>query len=194
MTINIFEGSRRIAILVALVWMLGWIIAAFNVSPSITIAYKISGPGVAPIRMTEECPSDSATEFMNKATKSGTNARIKLCFLARTADNGNRVIPFRVEAGTGRWWGDREYSTEVSEYTRLVKASFVLPQADETWIEGQRWPQFLKELGQGILFAIIGLLSFWAFTWITGWIVRGFLGIPRGKDRRDGSADIPHNP
>jgi hypothetical protein len=35
-----------------------------------------------------------------------------------------------------------------------------------------------------------GLVFIWAFTWIVGWITRGFMGIPRGQDSKpvaDGS-------
>ncbi len=33
--------------------------------------------------------------------------------------------------------------------------------------------------------AISGILFIWVFTWIIGWIVRGCMGIPRGKDQRE---------
>jgi len=29
-----------------------------------------------------------------------------------------------------------------------------------------------------------GLIFVWAFTWGVGWIVRGFMGIPRGSDQK----------
>ena len=35
-----------------------------------------------------------------------------------------------------------------------------------------------------LIFLFAGLASLWALTWATGWIVRGFMGIPRGKDHR----------
>lgn len=37
---------------------------------------------------------------------------------------------------------------------------------------------------QGALIAIGGLVFLWGFSWAVGWIVRGFMGIPRGHDRR----------
>ena len=191
MVINVFEGARRVSKLVAAIWIIGWIWAAFVVSPSVNVTYKIAGPGEVPIRMMEDCPDDSLTKDEYRVTKSGTKASMTLCFLARTADNGDRVIPFRVDPATRLWWGGEKYSSEVSEYTNRVKASFTFPQADEAWIDSQLWPKLLKELGQGALVAIIGLLFLWAFTWVTGWIVRGFMGIPQGQDQRKKGTDTP---
>ena len=35
------------------------------------------------------------------------------------------------------------------------------------------------------LWLIRGLLFLWAFTLVTGWIVRGFMSIPKGQDHRE---------
>ncbi len=50
--------------------------------------------------------------------------------------------------------------------------------------DGQWLLQLLKDLGQKVLGVISGLLFLWAFTWVIGWIVRGFMGIPRGQDKK----------
>ena len=165
--------------------------AAFFVSPSVSVNYKITNPGAVPIRVMEECSPDSATEYeFGKTTRSGTKATVELCFLAQTADNGDRLIPYRVDLVAGQWWGGERYSTEVGEYTRRVRKAFSFPQADEAWIDGQWWPQFLKEIGQGAIVAISGLLFLLAFTWATGWVVRGFMGIPRGQDHKQESGEM----
>lgn len=189
MAINVFEGARRIAKLFAAIWVIGWIVAAFYVSPSINVTYKIVGPGKAPVRLTEGCPSDSAREYRSIKTNSGTEAWVTLCFFAISAEDGTSMIPFYVDPETKALWGKEKYSTEVSQYTNRVAASFTISQADGEWIDSQWWPQFLKELGEGALVAIGGLLFLWTFTWGTGWIVRGFMSIPRGKDRREKRAD-----
>ena len=36
----------------------------------------------------------------------------------------------------------------------------------------------------GVLFICEMLFVFWIFTWTTGWIVRGFMGIPTGTDKK----------
>ena len=50
--------------------------------------------------------------------------------------------------------------------------------------DGQWLPQLLKDLGQKVLGTISGLLFLWAFTWVIGWVVRGFMGIPKGQDKK----------
>lgn len=184
MAINIFEGARRITKLIAAIWIIGWLVAAFNVSPSTSVTYQIARPGAVPVLTTEKCPSDSATEYDHKETKSGTKAWVTLCFLAITADDGSKVIPYRADPVKSQWWVERKYSSEVSEYTHRIATSFSIPPSDEARIDSQWWPSFLKELGQGALGAIGGLLFLWAFAWTMGWIVRGFMGIPRGSDCR----------
>ena len=54
----------------------------------------------------------------------------------------------------------------------------------EGWIDDQGWPERLKEFGWGVLWVIGGLVFIWGFSWAVGWIVRGFMGVPRGQDRR----------
>jgi hypothetical protein len=50
--------------------------------------------------------------------------------------------------------------------------------------DGQWLPQLLKDLGQKVLGVISGLFFLWAFTWVIGWIVRDFMGIQRGQDKK----------
>lgn len=215
MAINIFEGARRIAKIFAAVWVMGWVVAAFFVSPSVDVRYMITFPGKPPVRMVEECPSNSATEYMYKKTTSGTEARIEVCFLALTAEDGTSIIPIvskeelnqiakkadakgdrnavdtilvileGMEAQRTIIWGKEKYSPEVSQYTKRIEALFAIPQDDEEWIDGQWRVQFLKELGQGSFVAMSGLVFLLVFTWGIGWIIRGFMGIPRGKDRKE---------
>ena len=35
-----------------------------------------------------------------------------------------------------------------------------------------------------VIQAWLSMAGFWAFTWTVGWIVRGFMGIPHGKDSK----------
>ena len=65
-----------------------------------------------------------------------------------------------------------------------IKYPFALYICGQEARDGQWWPQLLKDLGQKVLRIISGLLFLWAFTWVIGWIVRGFMGIPRGQDKK----------
>ena len=197
MQINAFEGARRIAKLTAVLWILGWIVAAFFFTPSppaISISYLIAGPGIAPTRIEENLCNDDGKELVNVTTKKGSRTFVVLCFLSWTIPPfppgfipdsplppGFFTDKFYTFYGdkSGRW-----DSPEVNAYTAQVKKNFALSQADEKWIDRQSWFESLRQFGVGLLAAIGGLVCLWAFSSVVGWIVRGFAGIPMGVDKR----------
>ncbi|MFC5550746.1 hypothetical protein [Massilia aerilata] len=42
----------------------------------------------------------------------------------------------------------------------------------------------MEQIGEAVSGTIVGLLMTWGIVWAIGYIVRGFLGIPRGQDYR----------
>jgi hypothetical protein len=60
--------------------------------------------------------------------------------------------------------------------------AFKIPESDESYITFLVSIQFIKNVGQHLLNMVGSLAGLWFFTWAVGWIVRGFLGIPRGSD------------
>jgi hypothetical protein len=78
------------------------------------------------------------------------------------------------------------YSAEVIKYMRDTAEAFAIPDADHKAIDDQFWPAQVKALMEGALYAMTGLIVLAVFTWTIGWVVRGFLGIPRGHDHRVG--------
>lgn len=187
MAVNAFEGARRIGMLIAAIWTIGWIVAAFFFSePYISVNYTISWPNELPKRSDPSCTfGDNEIEYVTVQTAKGTEAHVRLCFLAQPSNDGRKLIFYAVDPSNPKLFiGNARHSTEVQDYAKRVKNGFVLPKADEPWIDQQLWPERLKILGQGALGAIGGLLFLWCFSWAIGWIVRGFLGIPRGKDRK----------
>ena len=188
MTVNIFEGARRITKLVAMLWGLGWIMAAFfQDAPYIVATYSVSFPN-PPIRSNNDCNiGEDAIEFLDTRTQQGVKASVNICFIAMRASNGQKVVPYAIQ-GNG-WIGNTRYSAEVLEYTAQVKKKFTLDKGTEEWIDNQVWPKRLSQMGQGALIAIIGLLALWVVSWSIGWIVRGFMGVPRGKDFRTERTD-----
>jgi hypothetical protein len=62
-------------------------------------------------------------------------------------------------------------------------ASFQIPVSDEGYIKRLVWLQKAQSVGLGFLQMLVTLAGFWIFVWTIGWIVRGFRGIPQGKDR-----------
>lgn len=98
-------------------------------------------------------------------------------------DDKRQLVPYRLDE-KNILWGAAVYSREVSNYERELEARFALPQADIDWIEKEISTQYWKNWKEGIGYLGLGLGVFAGFVWAVGWIVRGFMGIPRGMDRK----------
>ena len=68
--------------------------------------------------------------------------------------------------------------------SRLLKV-FKIPESDESYITRLGWLNTAKSAGMHLLGMLASIAAFWAFTWAVGWIVRGFMGITRGKDSKE---------
>jgi hypothetical protein len=98
MNINMFEGARRIAKLVAVLWAVGWCIDAFTNSTYIHVYFRVDSPGSVPIRMEGQergCNEDDATEYLSQRTNKGTDVSLTLCFKPFTSIDGRKLIPIR---------------------------------------------------------------------------------------------------
>ena len=186
MSINIFEGARRITLLAAILWIVGWVWAAVAFSePYLLAAFTTSYPHTEFVWSdSKSCDTHSARAWVSTKTKSGTSVHVTLCFLPVKADDGTYGIPYVRDPQTKSWWVGEKYSSEVLAYTSAAKAKFAIPVADEAKIDNQYWPDRLKILGVGALGAVGGLVALFAISWTIGWIIRGFLGIPRGQDHK----------
>lgn len=70
------------------------------------------------------------------------------------------------------------------EQVKTRVADFQIPPADNDYIDSQvRW-NLLTDAGWLLAQMLATLIGFGIFVWTTGWIVRGFMGIPRGQDSR----------
>lgn len=99
-------------------------------------------------------------------------------------DDVVKLIPYRVAKATGVVLGNTKSSPEVTQYMSSVLDTFQIPEAEEDRINSLWWPKKLKLVGTYFLGMLASLAGWWAFTWTVGWIVRGFMGIPRGADSR----------
>lgn len=182
---NIFEGSRRIAYLAGGLAVAATLIYAVTYDPYISLDYSISHPRAAFQRMKGSCPTDAGRTFFTTTSQSGTSVSIDLCLLTMEfgKDKKERLVPYRVDE-KNMIWGAASYSSEVSSYEKELEARFTLPAEDNAWVEEERsrryrenWKESLRNLG-------IGLAIFAGLVWAIGWIVRGFMGIPLGMDRK----------
>jgi len=184
---NIFEGSRRIAYLAGGLAAAGTLIYSATYVPNISIDYSISHPRAALQKMNGQCPIDAGQAFFTTTSQSGSSVSIHLCLLTMEfGKDKEQLVPYKIDE-KNMTWGAATYSSEVTAYEKQLEARFVLPPEDNNWIEKEmsrryweNWKESLRNLG-------IGLAIFAGAVWAIGWIVRGFIGIPRGMDRKPNS-------
>lgn len=183
MTLNVFEGARRIALLVAVAWVLGWVAYAIFSEPSVRLRYVVDWPGRAPV-LTEECANADATEYLSRSTNDVPNLSVILCFKAHPADNGEMLIPYAPTDEPGRFWMEAKYASKVWQYTRSAAPQFQLGPDGYAAAGKARDKAISDQWWSSAKFILFGVVGWWVLVSVVGWIVRGFLGIPRGKDHR----------
>jgi hypothetical protein len=62
------------------------------------------------------------------------------------------------------------------------EVEFKISKQEEERLNKKWWESWRSIYGQGLAVMLGGLLALWIFSVSMGWIVRGFLGIPRGMD------------
>ncbi len=184
MATNIFEGARRIALLIAGTATVGTLIGVFIQDPYMTVSYSITYPTGPFTRMEEPCPSEAGKHYFTSKTSTGKEVSIVLCLLPSSfGEDGKQLIPYKVDE-KGMTWGASSYSSEVSAYERRLEAQFKIPPSDEKSITKEISRRYLENIVSTLGYLVGGLVFFGGLVWAIGWIVRGFLGIPWGMDRR----------
>lgn len=186
MKLNIFEGGRRIAMLFGGLFAAGCIAYGVFSEPSYSINFRIFSLGEVRL-MLEQCSSDDATEYETIVTPEGESFHLRFCFVAQKSDEGKMGIAY-APAEEGRVWLDSKYSSNVTEYTKRFAASFKLDNEEIPAARAAKRSAYLEHWKEVCLTLVGGLAFLWAFTAGFGWILRGFLGIPRGKDARTPAA------
>ena len=161
-------------------WAIGCISYAIFNNPYVVLSYEVSYLGAKP-ELVENCSPDSASEYI--ASVPGGDASIDLCFTGRRAPNGMMLIPY-APAEDGKVWMAEKYSTEVSNYTRSLSQSFRLDAVGIKAAEEKRSAALKEQWVDAAKALFFGLMAGWIFVFAIGWIVRGFMGIPHGKDAR----------
>lgn len=182
--INIFEGGRRISRLLQVLWAIGTIAIFADDQPKVKVAYSVERPGQPPSRMESySCHAGDAVETdYSRVTRNRTPYQVLLCFSPAEFTKG-RLIPYVLEKD-GTMWGDESYSSNVTNYKEKTLAEFRLSTIEEDWVESQRWNVALGHWKQGMLIVFSGVAGIWVIAATFGWILRGFLGVPAGKDSR----------
>jgi hypothetical protein len=187
---NIFEGSRRLAHVIAGLMILVGFSVIYENKPTIYLYYSIKDFGKSP----EEIDSDkyykgdtyneSAREHRYIKTSNGillcANFRFEpVCY----KDINKNLVTFKII--DGMIYGNSPYSPEVAQYTRNTVDNFNFPSETEKRIEKEYFIDRSKQIASDLAILLFCVLIWYGFVRIIGWIVRGFLGIPRGLDNRE---------
>ncbi|WP_024938512.1 hypothetical protein [Xanthomonas arboricola] len=186
MGINIFEGARRIALIVAGISIIVALVLAAMNEPYLSMQYRVVSPTLPPIRSNDSCPYDAGRHYFTTRTPQGRVVGIELCLVAmQFGKEPNMLIPYEVDKA-GMVWGAEAFSKEVDDYERALERRFVLPDRDGQWADHEVSRRYGDNWRKTLIGLTIGLGIFWIVVWAVGWVVRGFARIPRGKDGRVG--------
>ncbi len=185
--VNIFEGARRIALLLGIGAAVVTVLVAFNEDAYYHAQYSLAAPN-APFKKNDgDCQGEGRTMYFDHKTSSGKEVRVSICLETMTFKNNNgeesELIPYKIDAD-GMTWGASTYSTEISNYETQVQERFTMTVTDELDSIEDAEKKWRTDFAETMGYLVVSLAVFGAFVMAIGWIVRGFLGIPRGMDKR----------
>lgn len=184
---NIFEGSRRIAYsLAAAVSAIALFYTATH-EPFLSERYLVSSPNSPFERTTKQCPNDSGSHSFARETDSGKSVYITLCLLPMPfGEDRELLIPYKEL--NGELYGAASYSREVDIYEKELEGRFSFSDADNDRIKKEISSEYWRNWMSNMRILGICLAVFAGLVYLVGWITRGFMGIPRGMDKK------PKNP
>jgi hypothetical protein len=179
--VNVFAGGRRIAVVLALLLAIATTAFAFianDPGPSATYAVHADGS----YSVATEC------NFVNDATTPAEAGHllglvpieVRLCFKGTPDANGRMSIPYRASDGTT--WLNVEYDPAVQAYIKKYTAEFHPPQDGLDNLRNSAWHGLYLQSRYALGTFLATCAVVWIVSSVIGWIVRGFLGVPRGKD------------
>lgn len=188
MRINIFEGARRIALLFGAIAVIGVVAATATHDPYLSLDYSVSSPNAPLVRTTAQCPTEAGHHYFSTNTNNGQSVGITLCLLTMPfGEKSEQLIPYKVDKA-GMIWGAASYSPEISAYEQEIERKFTFSPADSSWVDQEISRRYRKNWMESLGYLVVGLAIYWILVWAIGWIVRGFAGIPPGKDSRSSEA------
>lgn len=187
MAFNIFEGARRIALLLGAGAAVITVLVAFNQNTYHHAQYSLVAPNFPFIKTDGGCQNEGKEIYFDHTASSGKTINVSLCLEPMTFTNKNNeevlLIPYNTDAND-MTWGATPYSTEISAYEIQVENRFTMSATDEEVSIKEAAKQWRSQFAEAMAYLVVGLLIFGVIVFAIGWIVRGFLGIPFGMDKR----------
>jgi hypothetical protein len=179
---NIFEGARRLTRIGCAAILIAGAVGAVNTRPHTQLERRVLFPS-GPVLMGSRCDtSTDATAYKQARTESGKDFSIRFCFAASKSKDGRLLVPYSETADLMLL--NEKYSSEVSAYTKRYAADYIVTPADLQEAEALYDTLLWQGRGRAMGWALGVLFFFWLFSKLTGWVVRGFMGIPSGNDKK----------
>lgn len=125
MKINIFEGMRRIALVVGGLWVIGCVAYGVFSESYVSMTYAIAWPGERPSKA-ESCGAEDATKYVTAKTSKGSSVGVTLCFTAQEATDGRRLVPYAEKQTTiedlAAWIVTNKAKQGTAEFDAVAKA------------------------------------------------------------------------
>jgi hypothetical protein len=182
MKINIFEGGRRILLVLQLCILMIFVFLAFSYKPYASLNLETTSPNNQFIISNHSC--DISHDKSKLITKNYNNiaVRLNLCFRSEHYEKtGSQLITY-FENEYGMWGGDKN-SEQVADYTNRRAQDFVI---DEDIVKAylELIEKDKKEHIWGLIKAAVVIIAILqALSFFVGWVFRGFLGIPIKQDK-----------
>lgn len=205
MKINMFEGARRITYVVAILFLTGTLAAEVYFAQTVLSAGFTKESFDKPfVRSSDECNPPDVLRKVGRTTLAGNPVDVTLCFKAKKMPDGREVLVYgdiiwdEVEKpkdskshtkpnklnDPGDWVTvSRLISDDEKQYVEDASAKFMLSADINQELDDEHRKQFLGMLGRGAMIGICGAALIFLLSWTIGWVVRGFMGVPRGKDQ-----------
>ena len=184
MAVNVFEGARRITKIIIGLWLLAFVALYFTNPHPVEAVFDVSGPSSAPsLSLDDECGQRDHRQYdYSRSTPRGTEYAVLLCFKEQQFNDGRMLIPYR--GADGMVYGDEPFSMAVTLYTQNFVDTWAVNDAALAWIDGERWAVGWDYSKFAAPWAFGGVVVIMVFSTVVGWVVRGFMGVPTGRDHR----------
>lgn len=183
---NWFEGGRRVTLLAQGSILIGIVWSLFLIDPYIEFTLATKGPSEKFFLSDSECGEDDKSEWKKYDDVRGIgDFYITFCFLSVDSSG---FIPYQVDDKGVLIATEQKYDPELQEYIDERISNFSFSSAVGSQIKAQYdkqyWGRWFEEFRKNILAGFLVLCVVTAFSYILGWIVRGFAGIPGRADRK----------
>jgi hypothetical protein len=152
MRFNIFEGARRIALIIGSLVVAVTLFALFENPPVVSNQYWFVQPNGAFIRTQESCLLDSDRHQFASKTSKGESVPVTLCLPSRGSDNPLEYEVSRITDPLSAYYSDRAYEKE----KRTLQDRFKLSASDEEALKKETSQRYLKHWLSGLGYLALG--------------------------------------